>query len=128
MSEPPEKPEAPQYENVGIDYRSWEEVEADLRRLDGESSDSIFIAAQGQDHMSIAGGNDGRYVVQARIGRGCFVCSSGKSDGSIKDVAACWDYVPFPSANVLDLETAIAAAREFYATGGLAPQLKWDKC
>ena len=115
-------------ENVGNYYDSWESVEADLRGLDGDGSDSMFIAFDRRDNMSIAGGNESRYLVQALIGDVCFVCSSGGNDASIKDVVACGDLVPCPSTNVVDLETALVAAAEFYRTGSLFTRLKWDFC
>lgn len=127
MSEPNDNPGAEQYENIGNYYDSWQGVEADLRRLDGDSSDSIFIASTGRNNMSISGGNENRYHVEEEIGGQIFICSSGEDAGSIKDVAACWDLVPLPSAYVVDLETAIVAAKEFYETGRLSPRLKWDK-
>jgi hypothetical protein len=105
---------------------SWESIEQDLRAMDGESVDTVIIRSVGETYMGISGGNEGRYVVGGYIeGKGSFICASG-DEGSVKRVVVCNDFNEYPSVNVVTLDTALLAAREFVQSGKLLERLKWE--
>lgn len=110
----------------GLTERSWHSIEQQLRSIDGVNSDTVMIPSAGNSYMGISGGNDGRYVVGGYIDeKGSFICASGE-DGHPKDVAVCDDFNEYPSINVVTLDAALIAAKEFFETGGLSTKLKWS--
>ena len=107
---------------------TWTQVETELRSLNGRLNDSICLDSTGKSYMGIAGGAQDRYFVGGHLeGSGSFKCSSGKKNGPPLEVVVDGDYNIYPSRNVVDLETAIVAARFFFERGALAEQLEWDK-
>lgn len=110
----------------GLIHRTWPTIERQLRSIDGVNSDTVIIPSTGNSYMGISGGNDGRYVVGGYIDeKGSFICASGE-DGHPKDVAVCDDFNEYPSVNVVTLDAALIAAKEFFETGGLSTKLKWS--
>src|SRR5690349_18032811 len=100
---------------------SWGAAESILRELDGERNDSVALDSSGDSYMGISGGRDGCYVVAGFLeGFGSFICANGSEGRPAQDVVVAGDFNTYASENVVDLETAVRAAKVFFETGGLA--------
>lgn len=107
---------------------TWEFVEAALRCLDGENKDGVVLQSTGQSYMGIAGGENGRYAIIGYLeGFGEFICASGLQGGPPQDVVVAGDCNNFASKHVVDINTAVEAAKAFFGTPALSERLKWEK-
>jgi hypothetical protein len=106
----------------------WAMVEQELRTLDGINIDTVTMDFGGRAYMAVTGGEHGRFAVCGYVdGYGSFICASGQPGGPDVDVLTSGDYVRFPSRQVVSLETATLAAKQFHSDGTLCDSLKWDK-
>src|SRR3954467_8997297 len=109
-----------------VQHPSWDFVEAILRTLDGHANDGLTMESTGNSYMGISGGENDRYLVAGYLeGFDSYVCASGNSGGPPLDVVVTGDYNTCESKNVVGLETAIVAAKEFFERGILSENLKW---
>jgi hypothetical protein len=107
---------------------SWSVLESHLRSLDGNNSDGVLLQSSGTSYMAVSGGIDNKLVVAGYLeGYGSFICASGPAKGPTTDVSVNGDFNQYPSKNVVDICTAVAAARVFCEGGVLAEHLEWER-
>jgi hypothetical protein len=126
----------PGYLHREIAHPDWARIEAAIRALDGDARTDVVLGASNENpadtpHMMIGGGNEGRYIVYATYdGRRLFDLlrsdAGSESDDEDMRVVAGGQEGIFSASNVVDLATALAAARAFALDGELAPGLNWD--
>jgi hypothetical protein len=105
-----------------------------VRRLNGKNTTSINIELV-RKHLTIGGGNEGRYIAfltQIRAGEETFFnLLSSRAPAKASDeelgVVAGRQYGLYPRRHVVDLKTAIRAARHFALYGTKCPSLIWEK-
>jgi Immunity protein Imm1 len=116
------------YNPAELDNPTCEDIEAAIRRLDGDSC-SLLILGIGNPptpHMAIGGGEHGRYIVYATpdnivfhklidpdAGAGKCLMVAGGQRGNY-DLELC-----------VSLTRALRAAKSYAETGGLDPTLTW---
>jgi hypothetical protein len=111
-----------------IKFPTWDQVEAALRGLDGQTTDSVILALDGQSYLGISGGEDNRFVLAGYIESfGSFICASGVHEGPAVDVVVAGDFNSYASKNVIELHQALEAARALHERGVLSEHLKWEK-
>lgn len=126
----------PGYLQREVAHPDWEQIEAAIRALDGDTRTDVALRASNENpadtpHMMIGGGNEGRYVVYATYdGRRLFDLLRADADSDSDDedmrVVAGGQEGIFHAREVVDLTTALAAARAFALDGELASGLNWD--
>lgn len=110
-----------------VNEPSWSFVEQQLRFLDGELIDGVILRSAGGSYMGICGGMCNEYVVAGHLdGYGSFICASGRNDSARKQVSVNGDFNEYPSRNVVNLDTAISAAKDFYECGILSEEMNWE--
>ena len=119
-----------------IAHPDWEQIEAAIRALDGDARTDVALGTNNENpadtpHMMIGGGNEGRYIVYATYdGRRMFnllrsAAGADSADEDMRVVAGGQEGI-YSAGNVVDLATALVAARAFALDGELAPGLNWD--
>jgi hypothetical protein len=130
---------APRWRGRGCDEHelerpSWDDVEAAIRRLDqGEHNDLYLVNGEGAGDtfegatvLGIWGGAGSYYVSVSGPGvLDACATSPERSPDVTQQVVGGGQRVGFPSDEVVDLATALAAARAFFADGSLAKGLHW---
>lgn len=105
----------------------WNCVEMHLRSLDGDNKDGVILASSGSSYLGISGGRSNQYVVAGYVeGRGSVILANGPKGEGVQQVVVNGDFNDFASEFVVGLEDAIAAAREFFQSGSLVRQFKWE--
>ena len=105
---------------------SWVEIESAIRQLDGRQRTEVSIAGDGEAHMSITGGN-GTYLISATPNNDVFYDlrnPDGAPDEKFKIVSG-GQTVTASAEEVVDLDTALQAARTFAEWGTFDPTLAW---
>ena len=110
-----------------LDAPQWSDVERAIRALDGKTKTALSMNASGEyTSMSIAGGRRGKYFVDVEkpsLGPVNLVTPDARDDELemiIEGVGT-----DFKMWQLVDLPTAMEAARVFFASGELAPSLHW---
>jgi len=64
---------------------SWEDIDAAIRKLNGEKYPIVKLQGKGEAHMAIGGGENGRYIVYATFNNEEFfnLVSDDKTIGSV---------------------------------------------
>lgn len=126
----------PGYLHREMAHPDWEQIEAAIRALDGDARTDVALRASNENpadtpHMMIGGGNDGRYIVYATYdGRRLFDlhrsdAGSPTDEEDMRVVAGGQEGI-YHAREVVDLATALVAARAFALGGELASELNWD--
>ena len=116
------------------DDPSWELVEDAIRRLNGRERNDLYLyadldAAEPGAYLCVGGGG-GRYVV-AGLDRGdtspTFAPGPG-DEGEREPLLVAGNVGAFPRNWIVDLDTALRAARSFYQAGGFGGgDVQWAK-
>jgi hypothetical protein len=103
---------------------SWEDVQTAIRRLDAERHTEVMLAGSAQ--MSIGGGG-GRYFVSifTEDERSLVLLDRGNPDDEMVTLMAAGQNVALPRQQVVDVESAIRAARYFVESECADPNLDW---
>jgi hypothetical protein len=107
---------------------TWSDVEAAIRRLDGETYSSVMLERDSMHWIGIAGGNDGRYFVSTwddETNGGYVALSNPDTTGTI-DVVIGGQAVDRPARWIVTQDEAVSAARAYFESGRLSPALKWE--
>ena len=123
-------------DNETIDNPTWEQVEQAIRSLDAQTVTEVLLAPaaplgppEGDHHMGIGGGRDGRYVV--------FVTEDNLHFWNLQDPDRAADKTPFVmtvggqagdyvEAQCVSHQTVLMAAREYFLHGSRANGLNWS--
>ena len=102
-------------------------IESAIRRLDGVRTTEACIESEGDDYLILGGGN-GLYVGFVSRGESEFynlLAPSGSSERQI-ELCAGGQTGFYRERQVIDLATAIQAARTFALSGELEESVNWE--
>jgi hypothetical protein len=105
---------------------TWPDIEAAIRKLDGRVFTMATIAAEGEAHLCVGGGSEGRYVVYATFDNWNFrTLTSAATESSKILLFIGGQEGDYPSNIVVPLQNALQAARTFAESGQIDPNLTW---
>jgi len=116
----------PDAEHVEHPDPSWELVEDAIRRLNGRERNDLYLytdleAAPPGAYLCVGGGEGGRYVASG-LDRGetspTFALGPGADGGGREPLLVGGNVGLYLRDRIIDLETALRAARSFYDAGG----------
>ena len=111
-----------------IPYPTWQDVEREIRALDGEQQDQVFIGFDDERYLGVCGGNGGYYVTSAMTPQGEYALADPSRPADRTVLVMNGQTCEYVLSHTTDLATALAAARWYYDhEGELAPTLKWEK-
>jgi len=104
----------------------WDAVEAALRRLDNHRFTMVGLSVD-EDHYMLVGGGAGTYVctIHNRDEDLNLLVSGGATGDPVTIVAG--QGTEYPTDEVVDLPTVLAAVRAYYTTGVASSQLDWRR-
>jgi hypothetical protein len=110
-----------------VEHPSWAAIEERIVRLDAREFTMVTLAGEREAHMAIGGGA-GRYVVYATRDNMSFDNLVDPARGEVMEtVAAGGQKGEYPERQVVSLEKALEAAREYAETGTLSDRLQWEE-
>jgi hypothetical protein len=105
----------------------WFTIEQRIRLLDGRQHTMVTIAGAGEAHMAVGGGG-GRYVVYTTYDNLTFHNLVDPARGEAAErVLAGGQQGEYPARQVVALDQALEAARQFAEHGVLAPTVTWEE-
>ena len=106
--------------------RSWENIEAAIKNLDGKYRTTVAIEGNEPTRLGVGGGKGGQYVVWATFDNMHFhtLMSAEQSDTKIM-LCIGGQEGDYEENIVVDLTVALQAAKTFAESGQLDPRLKW---
>jgi hypothetical protein len=112
--------DGPSRRDIVLQRPSWADVDAAIRALDNADRNDIYLCPTKDDpetYLSVVGGA-GRYVVTGAIRNEEFpVVLGGRGpEGAQEHLVVGGQRVLWPTEQVVDLETALRAAKAFYET------------
>lgn len=123
---------------VFANHREWilnnlDSVATEIKAMDGEQTSLVmFILDDGSAQLAVAGGNDGRYIVDITYGitDAFYSLQSGAPEGGVDDeieVISGGQAVTCSPSRIVDRATAIQAARYWAEFAKMDPSLKWKR-
>jgi hypothetical protein len=118
--------------NSDVEYecKNIEQVVAAIKKLDGRNKTSVYLQAGGEKSLTVSGGNDGRYVAFVTIGvddEFFNLVDLRQPADQMLDVVTGGQRGAFPAKQVVGLETALEAARQFASDGSMSSSVTWEK-
>jgi hypothetical protein len=111
-----------------IDGPTWDDVEREIRALDGQRQDQVFVVFDDEEYLGVCGGNGGYYVTCAMRPDGEYALANPTRPADQTVWVMNGQGIDYVLSHTTDLKTALAAARWYYDHGGeLAPALTWEK-
>jgi hypothetical protein len=109
-----------------IENPSWQNIEAAIHALDGKHRSVVSIGGEGHAHMSVGGGDRGQYVVYATFDSANFftLLSLDQSEGKLLPSVAGQEG-DYDKKIVVDLQSALTAAKTFAEHGKIDGKLNW---
>jgi hypothetical protein len=109
-----------------IDAPSLDDLDSAMDRLDARIYTTLIIAASGQEHMAIGGG-DGRYIVYwTRDNEDFKVLVRPEAEESAQLVNVGGQPADYPAKQIVDITQARAAAHLFFLRQQLDPAQTWE--
>ena len=114
-----------------VERPQWEAVDVAIRALDNASRNDIYLTpskADPETYLAIGGGA-GRYIVTGSIKNEEFptVIDPVKGAEPVEVLVVGGQAGHYPGNWVLDLDTALRAARAFHSTGRFEGEVTWAK-
>ena len=110
-----------------VDGPAWPAIQERIARLDAREFTMVTLAGEGEAHMAIGGGA-GRYVVYATRDNMSFDNLVDPARGAAMErVVAGGQEGEYPARQVVSLEKALEAAREYAETGTSSAGLQWEQ-
>ena len=108
-----------------VESASWDQVESAIRSLDGKRRTMVTVEQDEIRNLAVGGG-DGRYLVTITEPDDEFrtLYEPGKGEDPVPLVTG-GQLGEHPGRTVVDLDTALTAARTYFDTGALDPSLSW---
>ena len=114
-----------------LEQPSWEAVESAIRALNNrERNDLYLIPSPGDPETYLCiGGGAGRYVVAGSVRNLEFptVLDESKLAEPPQRLNVGGQEGEYPATHVVDLATALSAAREFFEGGGFSESKRWTR-
>jgi hypothetical protein len=106
---------------------SWEYVETQISSLDGIDKDGVILKADVDSCMAVICGRGDQYIVAGFLEGGrCFMMAGGVKGRSKQKIAYSGDVNAYASHHVVELKDALTAAKQFFQSGQLAQEFKWN--
>ena len=113
----------PRREDTNIEHPTWSEIEAAIRALNGHTQNDIYLQpVEGEPECYLCiGGGDGRYIVTGATKAGEFptLADPARAGEPEETIVVGGQPGNYPGHWVVDLETALRAARSYFDTGTL---------
>ena len=110
---------------------SWEAVESAIRALNNRERNDLYLTPSPGDPETYLciGGGAGRYVVAGSVRNLEFptILDDSKSPDPRQRLTVGGQEGEYPANQVVDLETALSAAREFFEAGGFSESGPWTR-
>ena len=108
---------------------TWAQIEAAIRRLNNQNLNDVYLQPDRDNtetYLGIGGGN-GRYIVTGANSNKTFpTIVHGDRPGERKVTLVVGGQLgEYPENWIVDLESALRAARAFYDAGGFSTNEKW---
>jgi hypothetical protein len=114
---------------VETERPTWEAVESAVRALDNASRNDVYLIPDKGDRETYLciGGGAGRYLATGSIRNESFptVVDPSKLQGPPQELVVGGQRGQYPSHWILDLATALRAARAFHGTGRFEGGMTW---
>ena len=108
---------------------SWNQVRSAVRGLNGESLNDLYLMPDDQapDRYFAVAGGPGLYVVFICEANERFIeaVSSHVDDGTRVSLTCGGQVGSFAARQLVDLDTALTAAKHFYDTSSASPHVTW---
>jgi hypothetical protein len=106
---------------------TWDQIEGAIHALDGKTRTLVTMGGEGEAHMAIGGGKDGRYVCYATFDNEIFhnLLNPSKQEGIVMLVAGGQEG-DYSAKMIVDLDAVLAAARTFAENGELDQSVEWE--
>jgi hypothetical protein len=118
--------QGPKNETNLVSDPSWDDIESAIRDLDGNVHTIVGLQADGEAHLVIGGGSCGRYIVYATFDNVHFsALSSGQAVQSKVPLCIGGEIGDYKDNLIVDIASALCAARPFAESGQLGPALPW---
>jgi hypothetical protein len=112
-----------------IEKPAWGQIERAIRALNNENLNDLYLEPEvGNSEIYLCiGGGAGRYVVSGAIYNERFptMADPDKPADSKEELVVGGQTGDYPGNCVVDLETALRAAKDFYETGGFSHEINW---
>lgn len=118
-------------EDEVIERPSWSDIEKAIERLDGVDYNDLYLDRPDDATWLAIGGGAGRYFVmltsaaQTDAESWLVACRDGEHGGTELLVVG-GQPGNYPARQVVGIESAFLAARDYFATGEPSPALDWE--
>jgi hypothetical protein len=114
-----------------LEQPRWEVVEQAIRALNNKDRNDLYLTPTPADPGTYlcVGGGGGRYIVAGSVRNAEFptILDRTRLSGSAVRLTIGGQEGEYPSAQVVDLATALNAARHFYDSGGFSNSEMWAR-
>jgi hypothetical protein len=111
-------------------HPTWSDVEAAIRTLDNDRFNDLYLQPRqnAPETYLCVGGGGGRYVVSGSVENEAFptVIDPAKADAPQELLVVGGQSGWYPASMVVDLETALNAARNYFETGEPSGPVAWQ--
>lgn len=105
--------------------KTWEEIEAAIRGLDGHRRTLVTLEAEDETHMAIGGGDRGYFVYVTFDNENFhYLVDPSKSDNGETLVVGGQEGI-YPARSCVDLSTTLRAAKGFAEFGKIEKSVVW---
>ena len=114
-----------------IEQPRWEAVESAIRALNNRERNDVYLfpASAGPDTYLCVGGGAGRYVVSGSVGNQEFptILDPSRATRPPERLTVGGQEGEYHARQVVDLATALTAARAFFESGGFGDSVTWTR-
>jgi len=117
-------------DDVEYECSKIEQVVAAITKLNGGNKTSVYLQGDGENSLTVSGGNDGRYIAFVTIGvddEFYNLVDLTQRDDQMLDVVTGGQRGTYPAKQCVGLRTAVQAARQFALDGSMSPSFAWQK-
>jgi hypothetical protein len=105
---------------------SWQDIENAIKDLDGKVRTSAALHGEGEAHLAVGGGSSGRYLVYATSDNRHFsTLTNGQAARSKVQLYIGGQFGEYTDNLIVDIASALTAARSFAESGELDPTVPW---
>jgi Immunity protein Imm1 len=107
--------------------RNWQLIELAIKSLDGHQKTLVTLETDGEMHMAVGGGGQGKYVVYVTFDNENFnhLIDPSKSNLNESVVVGGQEGV-YPAKFCVDLETSLKSAKAFAELGEMLDSVAWE--
>lgn len=110
-----------------IENPTWEQIEAAICELDGQTRTLVTLGADEETYMTVGGGEGGKYIVSVTFDNIEFYSSVDRSLGlQVETLVVGGQLGDYPAKALADLQIALLAAKTFASSGKLEESVTWE--